>query len=230
MGRRCCPVVLVRYSGWRIAPSAGFTGPGQRGGRHVVFGNQGDDVPLMPRAENRLGGTDEGERSGEGERRFRQRRAGGNGASCHALTIVSPWSFLTRSRISGLLSTPFSVSNSTKAFSVASTPRPASSRARGRRERTGKHVRVSQLLECDGRGLGWSFQGCTPRFANVVDDSPLGQAAVAIVDSDLHPIQLPRDPLGIAHGVLAVPMTSNLHVLLAVLLDVHRVCPGSRIP
>ena len=43
-----------------------------------MFGNQGDDdVPLMPRAENRLGGTDEGERSGEGERRFRQRRARG---------------------------------------------------------------------------------------------------------------------------------------------------------
>jgi hypothetical protein len=37
----------------------------------------------------------------------------------HAFTFVSAWSFLIRSSISGLVSTPFSVSSSTRALSVS---------------------------------------------------------------------------------------------------------------
>jgi len=71
-------------------------------------------MAFVPPAKDRPDGGGQGEGSGEGKRRFAQRHAGRYGLPGHALTFVSLWSFLFRSRISGLLTTPSSVSSSTR--------------------------------------------------------------------------------------------------------------------
>jgi len=96
------------------------TGLGQGGLGHVAFGNQSyDSVPLGSPAKGDTARPEQSESGCDYQTRPRQTNGSDSPADCHEPTFVSPWSFFMRSSISGFVSTPFSVSNSTRALRVS---------------------------------------------------------------------------------------------------------------